>query len=264
MAGLFSFALLLAIAIFLHVNYFSGQNKPSVPTAIDVFPYEGEPIMEIGDDSFINSDQNEPVASIAANIPPYKGDPIAEIGDDPFIDKVPDAYREKYTKRLLELENSLTQNPANEEEWLEVGLLKKFFNNYEGARDAWEYAKIVNPRFSTPYYNLGGLYAAYLKDNPKAEENYRKAIELDPASPYLYLGLADLYSIFYSEKSDQVSQVLLDGLANTPDKINFNLRLAIYYRDLGDKAKAIAYYKKVLVDDPENKLIEEEIERLSR
>ena len=149
---------------------------------------------------------------------PYAGDPIENIGQDPFIQQVPKDYLEKYKQELANFNNTLTENPGDAEAWVRVGVLKKFFNNYLGARDAWEYAKIVNPEFSIPYYNLGGLYAGYLKNNPKAEENYLKAIEVDPSSPYLYLGLAELYAVFYPEKANQAANVILRGLKANPDE----------------------------------------------
>ena len=160
--------------------------------------------------------QDSPTSVELGKLSSYTGDPIDNIGNDPFIQQVPADYLEKYKQELANFKKTLTENPGDAEAWARVGVLKKFFNNYEGARDAWEYAKIVNPEFSTPYYNLGGLYAGYLKDNLKAEENYLKAIEIDSALPYLYLGLAEFYSVFYKEKSDQVEQVLQRGLKILP------------------------------------------------
>lgn len=149
--------------------------------------------------------------------PPYTGDPIENIGNDPFVQQVPTDYLRKYKQELANFKKTLAENPEDAEGWVRVGVLKKFFNNYEGARDAWEYVKIINPAFSTPYYNLGGLYAGYLKDNPKAEENYLKAIEIDPNLTYFYLALAEFYSVFYKEKIDQVDDILLRGLAALPN-----------------------------------------------
>lgn len=157
----------------------------------------------------------EPVLN--PSLPKYGGEPIDKIGNDSFIQQVPPDYLKKYKEELTELKKILTENPNNVEKWLRVGVIKKFFNNYNGARDVWEYAKIVNPKFSTSYYNLGGLYGGYLRNNLKAEENYLKAIEIDPQLSYLYLGLAELYSVFYPEKKYLADDVILRGLKELPD-----------------------------------------------
>jgi len=166
-------------------------------------------------------------ATTSDQLPLYTGDPIENIGNDPFIKMVPAAYLEKYKKELAELNDALINNKSDVDKWLRVGVIKKFFNNYLGARDAWEYAKLINPNHSTVYYNLGGLYSHYLRDYSKAEENYLKAIMIDPNLSYLYLGLADFYHTFVGNTAKALETVK-QGLLALPNDASL-LKARDYY-----------------------------------
>jgi tetratricopeptide (TPR) repeat protein len=150
------------------------------------------------------------------NFPRYHGESITKIGNDPFIKQVPEDYINNYKKELAEIKNSLSEDPTSVDDWLRVGIIKKFFNNYEGAKDVWEYAKLVNPRHSTAYFNLGGLYSGYLHDIDMAEENYLEAVEIDPTLPYLYIGLAEFYRTFRPGSDDKIDALILKGLEVLP------------------------------------------------
>jgi tetratricopeptide (TPR) repeat protein len=152
----------------------------------------------------------------APSLPSYKGDSIDNIGTDPIINTVSAATIEKYKKELTTLKDSLVKEPNNFDEWVQVGMIKKIFNNYSGARDAWEYACIVAPKNSIAYFNLGGLYGSYLHEFEKAELNYLRAIENDSKLAYLYLGLADFYWTFDVSKRDKADDIIRKGLEALP------------------------------------------------
>lgn len=84
---------------------------------------------------------------------------------------------EETEKRITELSESLKQNPDSLSGWIELGLLRKSIDDFEGAKDAWEYASALRPKNSVSFVNLGDLYAYYLDDAEAAEENFLLAIE---------------------------------------------------------------------------------------
>ena len=96
------------------------------------------------------------------SLPRYAGQPIMTIGNDPIINQFPISVVEKQKTYLANLNTALQKNPYDFDSWMQVGNHKKFFNNYEGARDAWEYAKLLVPAQQLPYLNLANLYAYYL------------------------------------------------------------------------------------------------------
>ena len=174
---------------------------------------------------------NDETAVLSENValPPYNGEPIYILGNDlAVINALPKEVVEKQKSYLQELEISLNENPNNFDGWIAAGLHKKFFNNYSGARDAWEYAKLVSPDSSLSYLNLANLYGYYLNNLKKAEENYLLAIDRDPVNSY---------GSYYA--------------------------LANFYRDFGFKEKAINYYKQVLDFSPNDESVKVEIGRLS-
>ena len=166
-------------------------------------------------------------------LPKYRGDDVANAGNDPFLNKIPGDLRNKYENELVKLKKELKDNPGDTEKWIQVGIIKKVFNNYAGARDAWEYAKIVNPNYSVAYFNLGDLYGSYLKDMETAKKNYLKAIDIDPAVGQYYVALAQFYKFFYTDKEDETDDILVRGLKEIPNDEGIKYQLTRYWKQEG-------------------------------
>jgi tetratricopeptide (TPR) repeat protein len=194
---------------------------------------------------------------------PYRGQDLSEIGNDAFIGKVPEKMLSDSKAELLRLKNDLEKNPENVDEWIKVGMIKKFYNNFIGARDAWEYAKYLNDTNSSIYYNLGNLYGMFLKDNTEGEANFKKALELEKGETSFYINFADFYRNFYVEKKAEAEGVIQEGLKNMPNDGSLLVYAGGYYKESGDKEKALLYYKKALALDPDNQELKSEIEKLS-
>ncbi len=161
------------------------------------------------------------------NVPPYAGEAIPIIGTDPIISELPEEAVGRQKGFLAELAATLAVNPIDYDGWIAVGIHKKFFNNYIGARDAWEYAKLIEPNQPKTYLNLGNLYAYYLRDLRLAEENFLAATQRDISN--------------------------FSGSYHTT---------ANFYRDFGFKEKAIQSYRKILAIDPSDQAVKVELERL--
>ncbi len=130
--------------------------------------------------------------------------------------------------------------------WLDLGSYRKQSGDYEGARQVWEYAAILAPESYVSWNNLGDLYAHYLKDYPKAEENFKKAVALKPDYIGGYRALYELYYYSYKAKANLAPQVLKDGLAKNPRSTDLMVLLAQYYKETGDKTQARSYYNQTL------------------
>lgn len=193
----------------------------------------------------------------------YFGRPLAEVRLGAGF-SAPEAVTAEKRGDLKVLATVLSANPKGSggvDDWIAVGVIKKFFNDYEGARDAWEYAGVLYPGNALSFANLGNLYGFYLHDNTKAESNLKKAIANDPYQTAYYIGLADFYKNVYTAKKSEAIKVLLDGMSIIKD-VNLVLALATYYRDEGDKTNALKYYEEVIKMSPGQAGIEEEISRL--
>lgn len=117
--------------------------------------------------------------------------------------------------KIQDLSSQLKKDSDNLENWLVLGVYRKIIGDYNGAREVWEYANVIRPENSISFNNLGELYAYYLKDSKKAEENYTKAIENDPSAIYIYRNFFDFYR--YVAKDTIKARALLEkGIAANP------------------------------------------------
>ena len=119
------------------------------------------------------------------------------------------------TAKIQDLSSQLKKDSDNLENWLVLGVYRKMIGDYEGAREDWEYASAIRPQNSTSFNNLGELYAYYLKDNAKAEKNYKKAIVNDPSAIYIYRNFFDFYR-YIAKDTAKARAILEQGIAANP------------------------------------------------
>lgn len=206
------------------------------------------------------------IAPPAGGLPSYEGNPIREYREVPeevrlFTQEQRDMLRQK----LGDHAGSLDANPDQLDPWLQAGVIKKIIGDFEGARDAWEYASLIRPKNFVSFKNLGELYWHYLPDYPRSEENFRKAIENEPKFIDSYISLSELYRYSYTEKQNLAEAPLLDGIRANPGSKDLTIYLARFYRDHAkNKEKAIEYYEKFVELAPDNKDAREELEMLQR
>lgn len=197
----------------------------------------------------------------------YTGQKLSYLGESKVLRGYPKEFVQQQKERLNAAINFLaTEDPKSVDHWLDIGLVKKTFNNYEGARDVWEHAKTINSDHPIAYANLAKLYGFYLNDLEKAEKNYQEALDLDPNADYLYLGLAELYRDAMNLKKDLVDDVLLAGLKHLPGHASLMTELATFYQNNGEAEKAIYYYNRLLnhpyINDQQKEAIRKEIQIL--
>lgn len=129
---------------------------------------------------------------------------------------LPEDAKKIAQEKIEKLSSELKQNPNLFENWLVLGIYRKIIGDFEGAKECWEYVAALNPKSSTPFNNLGDLYAYYLKDYKKAEENFLIAIKNGPDQIYIYRSLYDFYR--YVIKDDvKAKKTLEQGIATNPD-----------------------------------------------
>ncbi len=117
--------------------------------------------------------------------------------------------------KIKDISSQLKKDSDNLENWLVLGVYRKMIGDYESAKETWEYASAIRPQNSISFNNLGELYAYYLKDNVKAEENYAKAIENDPSAIYIYRNFFDFYRYFMKDMA-KARAILEKGIAANP------------------------------------------------
>jgi cytochrome c-type biogenesis protein CcmH/NrfG len=181
-----------------------------------------------------------------------------EIKDTTLTPEVIQRFQGQYEN----LKKNLQQNPDDFNSWITLGILKKDVNDYEGARDIFIYAGQIRPQSSPPFANLADLYANFLNEPLKAEENIKKAIENDPGDYNFYVTLADIYRYKIPGKEVLYEQTLLDALNKFPDEVNIISLLASYYRQTNQREKAIQFYEKLVKLNPNNITAKQDLEEL--
>lgn len=207
----------------------------------------------------------EPVEEGDGNkeFPPYTGHDPEEVRPDPdVVANMSEEEREQLYADIKTYGRGAKDAPETFINWLQVGILKKTIGDYEGARDAWEYALRVEPQKPVLLKNLGDLYWHYLKEYPLAEKRFKELIASNHDDFMVYRSLSDLYRYAYTEKKDQADDILLEGLEKFPDKTTLMAALADVYEAEGEIGKAIEWLKKILAIDPKNASVKDEIEEL--
>lgn len=131
----------------------------------------------------------------------------------------------------------LKKDPNLIAEWISLGINRKMISDYEGAKEAWEYAAIINPNYVVTFANLSDLYGYYLKDNVKAEAYYLKAIENDPASSNYYIRAANFYREVMGDLL-KARAILIKGIAVIPNDVNLKNSLEQVGVMISEKNKA--------------------------
>ena len=151
------------------------------------------------------------------------------------------------------ISETLEGDPGYLQGWLQLGILRKYIGDYEGAALAWEYAAKIRPDDYTAFNNLGDIYHFYLKNFQKSESAIKKVIELKPDYIPAYRNLFELYTFSYKEKASLADDALLDGIGKNQKAYELMVVLAMYYKDGGDKTNARKYLEMALALNPPNK-----------
>ena len=130
------------------------------------------------------------------------------------ISKASPESRDKWQKTI----EILKADSSNFSGWVDLGLFRSQIADYEGARQAWEYANALVPKNSVAYGNLGNLYTFYLKDYSKAESYYKKAIDNNPSQTYLYFQLFELYHDIMKDTA-KTKEFLAESLKKFPGSV---------------------------------------------
>ncbi|TSC69114.1 MAG: hypothetical protein G01um101466_188 [Parcubacteria group bacterium Gr01-1014_66] len=218
---------------------------------------------EIEDEAPRNQQETE--KETPSFVPVYRGRNASEVRPDAkVVSSLPLKEREKIYTDIRIYGAELKADPALFSTWLQVGLLKKVIGDYEGARDAWEYATVIYPQSSVAFSNLGELYWRYLPNFPLAEARFMRAIAINSADPRAYISLAEFYSFGYKEKQNQAPLVLQQGIEANPEDIRLMTTLAETYEKRGEKKLALEWWERAHLKMPGNQEITRRIEELKK
>lgn len=173
----------------------------------------------------------EPVAITEHGVTVRGGDvTVTEVSSEPQAPKVPD-YKTPLTfpdtlsedvRTALQRQRTATiaildKEPTNFNAWINLGSIRQTVTDYLGAEVAWSYAATIYPKSTIPFDNLGWLYLDFIKDYPKAETNFLRAIGNDTHDINAYEQLFSLYTIYgYKKETSAAADIVERGLSANP------------------------------------------------
>lgn len=119
---------------------------------------------------------------------------------------------------------ALKENPTNAALWGTLGLKRKGIEDYEGARQAYEYSLALAPDNGVTAENLGVLYGYYLHEPKKAEKYFLQALDIEPEMAHRYLRLYELYKDIFNDTA-KARAILEQGLEKHPGNPSFKALL---------------------------------------
>ncbi len=143
---------------------------------------------------------------------------------------------------INEVVGRLKEDRKDISEWISLAVLLKTIDDYLGAAEIWEFLGRELPTNTVTFANLGSLYHLHLKDYPKSELNFRKAIENNRTNPALYLGLHELYKYSYKTETGLAQDVLKEGLQHITDNTDLLITSARFAHERGEIDQAVVYY----------------------
>ena len=127
-------------------------------------------------------------------------------------------------EHIKKITSSLREKPGNAALWAELGLERSGIEDYEGAKNAYEYSFALSPYNSVVVDNLGVLYGSYLHDPKRAEQYFLKALDLEPETAFRYLRLFELNKDVLKDNA-KAKAILEQGLKKDPGNSSFKALL---------------------------------------
>lgn len=156
---------------------------------------------------------------------------------------------------------TLREDPKNFESRFSLAFAKQTVGDYQGALKEYRRALTLSPENTLVMNNMAEIYKR-LKEFTKAEELYQRMIAIAPGEVATYLNLADLYRYALGQP-EAIEPLLTEAIpVVVGPRTDIYSYLAVYFRDSGNKEKAIEYFNLLLETDPNNEIARQELEKL--
>ena len=160
---------------------------------------------------------------------------------------------EEYNKAMAD-EKRLAENPNQPDYIFDEGLAWKSIGELGGGNDFFQRSLATYEQGIARYGNTnilfylnGGNVAERLGDLAKAEQYYRKAMELSPGDESGYFDLVELYSYKLKKPEADILQIFNSALEKVVDPTQIIYERGTYLRRIGDNVNALKDYQ-ILVE----------------
>jgi len=167
-------------------------------------------------------------------------------------DKSDPAVQEQLTM-ISNLRKDIEEQKAVVSSYIQIGHIYEELGDDRRALATYRKLARLRPKSSVPFTALGQYYSERERYD-LARKNILKAVENDADNVSGYQDLIFLYTYNFSEEKDELEALILDAIAqNKSIENNLIHALAFFFRDIGDKEKAVFYLNKLIELVPESK-----------
>ena len=156
---------------------------------------------------------------------------------------------QQFDAAVSNFEQAILAEPENEFFYLEYAQILTRGQAYSGAEKILEYGLQQLPRSSAIRFELGVSYQKQLKSR-KAQQEFRRVIQLDANFPGVYAALAG--SFLESGQLEEAEPVLQNALKINDGDFDSRYLYAVLLSQLGKKAEAVAQLRKCLALRPDD------------
>lgn len=135
-----------------------------------------------------------------------------------FPASFPEQAKKIMSDKMAATTAALRKDAQRYDDWLNLAIFRKQIDDFEGARQIWEFLAATNPDKPIPFANLANLYAFDLKNPALAEENFIKALAKGPKEMFVWRQAYEFYR-FVKKDDSKAKDMLQKGIAqtNSPD-----------------------------------------------
>lgn len=173
--------------------------------------------------------------------------------------------------KVKKSQEEMAKNPEKASVYFDLGLYWKSIAELGGGEPFFKeslkvYEKGIEKfgQKNILFYLNGGKLAERLEDYNKAEQYYRKAIEISSADESGYLYLVDLYSYQMKKTEEDVLKVFEEGQKKMMNSMPLIAGRASYLRRIGDYKMALEDYKILVQNYPNNQGYKEIVQELEQ
>lgn len=149
-------------------------------------------------------------------------------------------------------EADILQNPTDFNAYLRAGFSWKVLGEstkqdifFDRSLDAYLGAiKQFGVQYAMPYVNAGNIYKLR-GDFKTTEEMFKKALEITPGEPDLYVRLAELYRFDMKKSPEEILAIYDEGVKRCVSTMPLAISKAAYLRSVGKKEEAMELYQKI-------------------
>lgn len=163
-----------------------------------------------------------------------------------FSDSIPAEIRPLIQKKADEAIAKLKNDPTDAGAWLNLALWYKTANDFDGAREVWEFLVQAAPQDTTSIENLAKMYHFDLQEYVKAEQYFKQSLALSRTRIEPYLGLFELYSLSYKKDTSAAVDIIRAAEKVFPQEAGLPFTLGAYYRDRRDIVRARKEFESAL------------------